>query len=66
MLFVSVFMVIRVALLVIVACFLGMGGIAPWERVASVLYAHNTKGLLNVKKDICGWCPSRRNTGGSC
>ena len=58
----SLFLTIRMALMVIVAQFLGMGMDAPWERVVTIAYTAKTKGLLNVKKNIRGCSPPGRNT----
>ena len=54
------------ALIGIVIASLGMGGIAPWGQVISNVCAVNAKGLLYVKKNICGCCPPRGDTRSSC
>ena len=56
------FPLIRLALGLIVAYSLGMGLDAPRGRIIAHRYALNTKGLFNVKKDICGRSPPGRNT----
>ena len=48
--------------MVIVVLSLGMGLDAPRGQVIAVSYAAKTKGLLNVKKNICGCSPPGRNT----
>ena len=48
-------------LMCIVAQSLGMGMDAPWGRNIAVSYMAKTKGLLDVKKDICGCSPPGRN-----
>ena len=50
------------ALMIIVVQSLGMGLDAPWGRIIAIAYADKTKGLLNVKENICGRCPPRGNT----
>lgn len=57
---------ICMALMVIVAASLGMGGIAPRGQIVSNVCDPNAKGLLYVKKNICGCCPPRGNTRSSC
>jgi len=52
---------IRMALIGFVVAFLGMGGFAPRERVVSNVCVVKTKGLLNVKKNICGCSPPGGN-----
>ena len=54
------------ALMVIVAQSLGMGLDAPRGRVIAIAYNAKTKGLQNVKKNICGCSPPGGNQGSSC
>ena len=54
------------ALMVIAVASLGMGVDAPWGQVISNVCEPNAKGLLYVKKNICGRCPPRGNTRSSC
>jgi hypothetical protein len=58
----SLISLIRLAFLGIVMLSLGMGLDAPRGRINGHLYAINTKGLFDVKKDICGRSPPGRNT----
>ena len=57
----SLISTIRMALSVFVVASLGMGVVAPWGRVVSNVCVLNTKGLLNVKKNICGCSPPGGN-----
>ena len=57
----SLLSLIRLTLFGFVALSLGMGLDAPWGRVIAHRYVLNTKGLFNVKKDICGRSPPGRN-----
>ncbi len=57
----SLILTIRMALMIIVAHSLGMGMDAPRGRVVFVAYTGKTKGLLNVKKNICGCSPPGRD-----
>lgn len=45
-----------------VAHSLGMGTDAPWGRIVRLTDTEKTKGLLNVKKNICGCSPPGGNT----
>lgn len=62
MFFVSLFSLIRSALMIIVVQSLGIGLDASRGRVISVAYIAQKKGLLNVKENICGCSPPGRNT----
>ena len=61
----SLFYTFCCAPLVYMVLSLGMGWDAPQGRSVSVAYEPATKGLLNVKKDLCGRRPPRGNTRGS-
>ncbi len=61
-LIILIFSTICMALGGIVVASLGMGVDAPWGQVVSNVCVHRTKGLLNVKKNICGCCPPGGNT----
>lgn len=52
--------------MIIVVQSLGMGMDAPRGRIIAIAYALKTKGLIDVKKDLCGCSPPGRNQGGSC
>ena len=57
----SLLSLIRMTLIGIAVLSLGMGLDAPWGRIIAHRYVLNTKGLFNVKKDICGRSPPGRN-----
>lgn len=58
----SLISLIRLAFFGIVMLSLGMGLDAPRGRIIAHKYVYNTKGLFDVKKDICGRSPPGRNT----
>ena len=58
----SLISIICMVLMVIVALSLGMGTDAPWGRIVRLTDTEKTKGLLNVKKNICGCSPPGGNT----
>ncbi len=58
----SLISTIRMALMINVVHSLGMGWDAPWGRVVCLTDTVKTKGLLDVKKNIRGCSPPRRNT----